>query len=157
MALAFPHSDDDLRNFLERDTKLKKGNKNKLTLTQSTRARPVVSVSLGSLANRDNSTTFPLLIIYQPWNLCFAITEVVARLTIPRTTKKRKVRHQPRAREHITCMHMYLMKVVYNLRTRVERGCNDNFELRCVTSTSAMPTSSRRPVLPRRLQRLDLL
>ena len=111
MALAFPHSDDDLRNFLERDTKLKKGNKNKLTLTQSTRARPVVSVSLGSLANRDNSTTFPLLIIYQPWNLCFAITEVVARLTIPRTTKKRKVRHQPRAHY----VHMYLMKVVYNL------------------------------------------
>ena len=150
MALAFPHSDDDLRNFLERDTKLKKGNKNKLTLTQ---VRAQGLSSLGSLVNRDNSTTFPLLIIYQPWNLCFAITEVVARLTIPRTTKKRKVRHQPRAHY----VHMYLMKVVYNLRTRVERGCNDNFELRCVTSTSAMPTSSRRPVLPRRLQRLDLL
>ena len=108
MALAFPHSDDDLRNFLERDTKLKKGNKNKLTLTQ---VRAQGLSSLGSLVNRDNSTTFPLLIIYQPWNLCFAITEVVARLTIPRTTKKRKVRHQPRA----YYVHMYLMKVVYNL------------------------------------------
>ena len=37
---------------------------------------------------REGQTTFT----YQPWSLCFAITEVVARLTIPRTTRKRKVK-----------------------------------------------------------------